>query len=239
MKKGAAVLVIGLVFVLFAVGARAGSARDLNTEGYRLYQAGNYPEALKYFRRAVTADPGYSLAHYNLACTLGVLRKAGGESICVYDAYKSAILDELEAAVRLDPETLMKMTTDTDLDPIRDTLRYQRLVGVVPDSGDNVRTILVAVSWFGPAPGAFGPTSGIRFAEDGSLVLWTLDTAGDEVKRIEYRGSWSVTANRITIVLDEPLGDATEFFGTMLPGGTVDVPGLPGPFSDDPAECEA
>jgi tetratricopeptide (TPR) repeat protein len=239
MKKGAAVLVIGLVFIICAVGSYAGSARDLNTEGYRLYRAGKYPQALEYFRRAVAADPGYALAHYNLACTLGVLRKAGGETICTYDAVKPAILDHLEAAVRLDPETLMKMTTDPDLDPIRDTLRYLRLVGVVPDNEQDVRTILVTVSWFGPAPGAFGPTSGIRFAADGSLVLWTLDTTGDEVKRVEYRGSWSVAANRITIVLDEPLGDDTEFFGTMLPGGTVDVPGLPGPFTDDPAECEA
>ena len=240
MKKVAGFLFfVVLISLLFFDVAHAQSARDLNTEGYRLYGAGKYPEALECFTRAVAADPNYALAHYNLACTLGVLRKRGGESICTYDAYKSTILDHLEAAIHLDPDTLMRMGSEPDLDTIRNTIRYLRLTGLSPDNEDDIKTILVTVTWFGPSPGAFGPTSSITFHEDGTLTLWTLDTTGNEPKRIDYRGECSVTANRITITLETPLDGTVQFIGTIMPGGTLDLPGLPGPFNDDPHECEA
>jgi hypothetical protein len=240
MKKTAIVCVLFVVFTfVVCVAAHAVSARDLNAQGYDLYKAGKYPEALALFKRSVAADPDYALAHYNLACTLGVLRKRGGEAICRYDAYKSVILDHLEAAVRLDPDTLMKVSGDPDLDPVRDTFRYLRIVGVSPDDEDGIRTILVHVTWYGPAPGAFGPASGLTFHEDGTLVLWTLDTTGESVKRVEIAGSFLVSGNQVTVTLEKPLGDTAVFKGLLMPGGTLDIPGLPGPFNDNPHDCEA
>jgi tetratricopeptide (TPR) repeat protein len=240
MQKSAAVCAFFIVLLfVFQIDAHAVSARDLNTEGYRLYLKEKFPEALDYFRRAVAADPDYALARYNLACTLGVLRKQGPEAVCRYDAYKSAILDQLEEAVRLDPKTREKMQTDTDLDTVRDTVRYLRLLGYSSANQDDVGAILVAVSWFGPAPGAFGPAAAVDFRADGTLTLTLLDTTGEEVKHTEFEGTYIVSASRITIILDRPIDGVSRFEGGMLPGGSLDVPGLPGPFSDDPHECEA
>ncbi len=240
MKKTAIICVLFVVFLfILHSAAHAASARDLNTEGYELYKAGKYPEALALFKRSVAADPDYALAHYNLACTLGVLRKRGPEAICRYDAYKSAILDHLEAALRLDPDTLTKVSGDPDLDPVRDTFRYLRIVGVSPDDEDDIRTILVHVTWYGPAIGAFGAGAGLSFHDDGTLVLWTIDTTGESVKRVDLAGSFLISGNQVTVTLEKPLGDATVFKGILMPGGTLDIPGLPGPFTDDPHDCEA
>ncbi len=232
-------LAIAVLFTAGIDGALAQSARDLNTEGYRLYLKGKFPEALEYFRRAVAADPDYALGRYNLACTLGVLRKQGPGAVCRYDAYKSAILDQLEEALRLDPKTREKMGTDTDLDSVRDTVRYLRLLGYSPAGQDDIGAILTAVSWFGPASGAFGPAATVDFRQDGTLTLTLLDTTGGDVKHTEFAGTYIVSASRITIILDRPVGGVSRFEGAMLPGGSLDMPGLPSPFSDDPHECEA
>lgn len=236
---GVCVLTIALLAAPGIEHGYAQSARDLNTEGYRLYVAGKFPEALDYFRAAVAADPDYALARYNLACTLGVLRKQGPGAVCTYDAYKSAILDQLEAAVRLDPQTRAKAETDPDLDPVRDTVRYLRLFGYFPANREDVGTFLTAVSWFGPSAGAFGPAAALDFRTDGTIALTLLDTTGGDVKHTELSGTYALSAGRITIILERPVGGVSRFEGMMLPGGSLDVPGLPGPFSDDPHECEA
>ncbi|MBN2224674.1 MAG: tetratricopeptide repeat protein [Deltaproteobacteria bacterium] len=236
---GAFALVIALLLMPGIDTAFAQSARDLNTRGYRLYLKGEFPGALDYFRRAAAADPDYSLGRYNLACTLGVLRKQGPEAVCRYDAYKSEILDHLDAALRLDPGTREKMQLDPDLDSIRDTVRYLRLLGYSPADRQDVTAILIAVSWFGPASGAFGPAATVDFREDGTLMLTLLDATGDEVKHTGFEGTYTVSSNRITIILGRPIDGVNRFEGAMLPGGSVDVPGLPGPFNDDPHECEA
>jgi hypothetical protein len=220
-------------------GANAKSGKDLNTEGYRLYLKGKFPEALGLFRRAAAADPGYALGRYNLACTLGVLRKQGPEAVCRYGAYKSAILDQLEEAVRIDPETRAKAETDPDLDSVRDTVRYLRLFGYSPTNPEDVGTILIAVAWYGAASGAFGPAATLDFRDDGTLALTVLDTTGDQVKHTEYSGTYFISVSRITFILDRPIDGVKRFEGALLPGGTLDIPGLPGPFSDDPHECEA
>jgi tetratricopeptide (TPR) repeat protein len=235
----ACVLIITLLLSPAIDGAYAQSARDLNTEGYRLYLKGKFPKALDYFRRAVQADPDYALARYNLACTLGVLRKQGPEAVCRYDAYKSVILDHLEGAVRLDPETRKKAETDPDIDPVRDTVRYLRLFGYSPGNRDDTAMILTAVAWYGAAAGAFGPAATIDFRPDGTLALSLLDTAGDEVKHTAYSGTYFISGSRVTFILDRPVGGVSRFEGTILPGGSLDIPGLPGPFSDNPHECEA
>lgn len=240
MRRSAGALALIIVLLLTGIdGALAQSAKDLNTQGYRLYQKGKFPEALAYFRRAVADDPDYALGHYNLACTLGVLRKQGPETICRYDAYKSVILDQIEEAVRLDLATRDKMQTDPDLDPVRDTVRYLRLVGYSPTDEQDVGPILVSVSWFGPASGAFGPAADIDFRQDGTVLLSLLDTTTDAVKHVQFKGTFTLAANRISITLERPLDGATIFEGTMLPGGSLDIPGLPGPFTDDPHDCEA
>lgn len=48
-------------------------AKELNTIGYELYKSGEYEKALDYFSKSFKENNEYLFAHYNYACTLGVL----------------------------------------------------------------------------------------------------------------------------------------------------------------------
>jgi len=225
---------------LLAGAAYAQSARDLNTIGFRLYAEGRYAEALEYFESAVEADPTYALAHYNYACTLGVLRDMGPEFVCRYDAYKWRILDYLEESVRLDPDRTERMKDDPDLECVHDTFRYQRLLGLSPNDPDDALLILQRVSWYAFNAGAFGPAGGITFHEDGTLTLWKLDVSTSEVTRLEHTGRLSVTGAEMEMVLDDPISGRRRFPLELSTDGVLSVPGLPfQPFIDDPRDCEA
>src|SRR5690242_4835303 len=89
-----------------ATKAAPPSAKALNSDGFDLYKAGKYPEALEKFQAAVKADPKNALPPYNVAATLGVLRKQG--QICQYSAHRETILEQLKASVKLDPKRLAR-----------------------------------------------------------------------------------------------------------------------------------
>ncbi|MFY0523219.1 hypothetical protein ACN28I_08560 [Archangium gephyra] len=149
-----------LLFALvLAAPSSAQSARALNTEGFRLYQAGKYPEALEKFEASAQADPKFALAHYNVAATLGVLRKQG--QICPYSAHRQTILERLNLAVRLDPRRLTRARQDADLDPIRDTLGWQKLLGRSPErQGDVPESSCAASPGSPPARASTAPPAG-------------------------------------------------------------------------------
>src|SRR5690242_15593034 len=150
-----------LLALTLAAPSPAQSARALNTEGFRLYQAGKYPEALEKFEAAARADPKFALAHYNVAATLGVLRKKG--EICQYSAHRQTILERLNTAVQLDPRRLARAKEDADLDPIRDTVGWQRLLGRSPAKQADVPELLRQVTWFSPGEGVYGSTRKLTF----------------------------------------------------------------------------
>jgi len=238
MKRILTFLVLSASLVVCA--AYAQSARDLNTTGFRHYKEGRFDEALDYFGRAVEADPTYALAHYNYACTLGVLRDVGPESVCRYDAYKWRILDYLEESARLDPGRLERMKDDPDLVCVHDTFRYQSLLGLDPADPEDALLILQRVSWYAFNAGAYGPVGGVDFHEDGTLTLWELDVTTIEVKRIEHLGRYSVTDTGMEMVLDRPVSGRRRFSMELSSDGILSVPGLfLEPFIDDPRDCDA
>ena len=211
-------------------------SRQLNTEGYRLYNDKQYSEAVSRFEAAAQADPTYALPPYNLACTLCLLR--GGEGTCENDAYKGRILSQLEMSILLDPNRLERAKSDGDLACIHDTLRYQKLLGYAVDDPGAVSHLLTTVAWYGPAPGAFGNMSGLNFKADGTLSLWMLEVT-DEVKTLHYTGRWLHRGSRIEVTLDKATtGGVTGFTGTLTESGLQTDGGL-GPFADIPSECSA
>jgi tetratricopeptide (TPR) repeat protein len=222
-----------LVSLTLALPALAQSARDLNAEGFRLYKAGQLPEALGKFQAAAQADPKYALAHYNVAATLGVLRKQG--QVCEFEAYRETIIERLKLAVKLDPKRLARAKEDADLDPIRDTLGWQRLLGRSPERVADVPELLRRVSWFGPGVGVYGTTRTLRFQEGGRVVLKrkTVDEEGTP-KDEELSGTYSVKGRTLELRLPgmKPLK------GTLTPRGALQVDEL-GTFTDSPSECEA
>lgn len=209
------------------------SARALNTEGFRLYQAGRYPEALEKFQASAKEDPAYALPRYNAAATLGVLRKKG--LVCEYGAHRDVIVEHLSQAVRLDARRLARARVDTDLDGIRDTLGWQRLLGRVPEREADVPFLLRNVSWFGPGVGVLGSTQALRFTPRGKAVLKTRTVdANGQAQRIELGGTYSVKGRQVELRLkgEPPLT------GTLTEAGALTFPRL-GTFTDAPSECDA
>ncbi len=213
--------------------APAPSARQLNTEGFRLYQDGKYPEALEKFMAAVQADPKHALAQYNVAATLGVLRKQG--LICEHSAYKSSIVEHLTAAVKLDAKRLKRAKEDADLDPIRDTVGWQRLLGLSPTRAADVPQILRKVGWHGPGVGVYGTLVTLRF-EDGGKVSMVKKVPQDEgpPKPETLTGTYSVKAGKVEVRFPNQKPDT----GTLDAQGTLTFKTL-GPFFDAPSECDA
>lgn len=226
-------LSLPLLVLLLAPLAFAQSAKDLNTEGFRLYQVGKYPEALEKFRAAVAKNPKHALAHYNVAATLGVLRKQG--LVCHHEAYTSTILEHLATAIRLDPRRLKRAKEDTDLDPIRETVGWHRLLGRSPLRTADVPELLKKVKWFGPGVGVYGTLQTLRFEQGGKLVL-TQKVPQDEgpMKEETVTGTYSVKSRKVEVKLPGQKPDT----GAINAEGVLELKAL-GSFYDFPSECDA
>ncbi|QSQ25736.1 tetratricopeptide repeat protein [Pyxidicoccus parkwayensis] len=222
-----------LLALALTASTPAPAARTLNTEGFRLYQAGRYPEALEKFQEAARQAPDYALARYNVAATLGLLRKQG--KVCEYSAHRDVIVEHLTQAVKLDARRLARAKVDRDFDSIRDTLGWQRLLGRTPEREADVPALLSAVSWFGPAMGIHGSTQGLRFKAGGKVSLWTKEVGEDGTSRLrEVPGTWSVHGRQVELRLK---GRAS-LVGTLNGTGALTFPEL-GTFTDSPSECDA
>lgn len=220
-----------LLALILAAPSSAQSARALNTEGFRLYQAGKYPEALEKFEASTRADPKFALAHYNVASTLGVLRNQG--LICPYSAHRETILERLKTAVRLDPRRLARAREDADLDLIRDTVGWQRLLGRSPARLADVPELLRRVTWFSPGEGVYGSTRKLTFPDGKRVVLWRR-VIEDPTRGEEQSGTYTLEGRTLTLSFpgSKPLS------GRMTPRGVLEFEGL-GMFLDSPSECEA
>jgi tetratricopeptide (TPR) repeat protein len=209
------------------------TAKELNTEGFRLYQAGKYPEALEKFRAAVARDPKHALAHYNVAATLGVLRKQG--KVCDHDAYTSTILQHLATAIKLDPKRLKRAKEDPDLDPIRETVGWHRLLGRSHTRTADMPELLKKVKWFGPGVGVYGTLQTLRFEEGGKVVL-TKKVPQDEgpMKEETLTGTYSVKSRKVEVTLPGQKPDT----GAITAEGVLQFKSL-GSFYDFPSECDA
>ena len=223
-----------LLSLVLAAPSSAQSARALNTEGFRLYQAGKYPEALEKFEAAARADPKLALAHYNVAATLGVLRKQG--LVCHHEAFRSTILERLNTAVRLDPRRLARAKQDADLDPIRDTVGWQKLLGLSPEKQAHVPELLRRISWFSPGEGVYGSTRKLTFPDGKRVVLWrrVIDDDANPGRTEEVTGSYTIQGR--TVLLTFP--DRKPLKGQMSTRGVLEFEEL-GTFQDSPSECEA
>lgn len=219
----------------------AGSASSLNTKGYLAYKAGEFSKALDLFKQAVKTDPRYGLAHYNLACTLGVLHQKEGP--CGnHEVYLGDIIKSLHNTLKYLPAKREKMLTDPDLKPVHDTFAWQKIRGLSVTTTEEVQQILVAVSWFGPAPGAYGPMGGFDFLEDGTFSYWYLDLTNDDVVKKQVTGEYTVSENRVKFTFDIMQERSGSFQGTLTKNGLLilEGEGVPeGPYSDDRSDCSA
>ncbi|WP_225409537.1 tetratricopeptide repeat protein [Stigmatella hybrida] len=223
-----------LVLVASTALGQPAKARTLNTEGFRLYQAGQFPEALERFQAAAQANPQYALAHYNVAATLGVLRKQ--RKVCEYQAFPETILQHLTRAVELDPRRLKRAQEDADLEPIRNTVGWHRLLGRSPARAADVPALLQAVDWYGPGVGVYGTLVRLDFQAGGKVVLNRKVPQDEGAPREEaVTGSYRVKRSTVTVTLP---GHAKPLTGSLSPTGLLKLQEL-GAFTDAPSECEA
>lgn len=148
------------------------SSRDLNTKGYELYQKGNYVEALKYFESAFEEDENYIHAHYNYACTLGVLMKLDYPEWYVY---REDVHKHLKIAVEINPDYIEKIKSDSDLEIIRKDFEYFKLLGYGTETDEDIRHLLISLDWHINGPGVISPIGGASFNQEGTFTLSFLD----------------------------------------------------------------
>lgn len=215
-------------------------AKQLNTEGFRLYNEKKYAEAIEKFRAATQADPKLALGWYNLAATLSLMRKEN--RTCEFDAYRHTVTDALKKAVELDRGRKKRMQKDSDLDAVRDTIAYQQLLGTTGATKEGLSKLLQNVSWWGPATGAFGSPYGAKFLPQNVLNWWELEmNAEGEPNRKPYTARWSVGAGG-TVTLELPArGDKkAEVLRGKFDGKQLVFEGADGiRLLDYPSECEA
>lgn len=232
-------LVVALLFCSSAF-AQTARARSLNSQGFDFYKQQKYAEAIAKFREATQADPKYAMGWYNLAATLGLMRTH--KRVCEFDAYRKNVTDALSKAIALDKKRKSRMVTDTDLDSIRDTTAYQRLLGVNPTTKDGFAKLIENVTWWGPASGAYGNNSGIDFGPKGAVTYWELEMTPemDAPKKRTFTGKWrALSAGQLELQLE---GRGT--LNARLNGDQLFVRTKPGeesevPMTDQPSECEA
>ena len=88
----------------------------LRVQGNNLTLKGRYAEGLQIDRRLVELRPADALAHYNLACSFALLKKA------------DAALKALRKAIELGYRDFRYMREDRDLDAIRHDPRFRQLL---------------------------------------------------------------------------------------------------------------
>jgi tetratricopeptide (TPR) repeat protein len=88
----------------------------LRVMGHLLTLKGRYPEGLQVDKRLVSLRPSDALAHYNLACSYALLKRA------------EPALKTLRRAVELGYRDFRYMREDRDLDAIRHDPRFRQLL---------------------------------------------------------------------------------------------------------------
>lgn len=234
------VVVISITISIFGDSS---AARQLNADGYKLYQQGRYNDAMVLFKKACDADPRFDLAYYNYACTLGVLMK---NDYPEWYTYKSEALQYLKKAVTLNRKTIEKMKKDTDLDVLRKEFEFYTILGLTPLRTHDTRVLLTSLTWYVQGPGIMAVIGGIHFLPDGTFKLWYHDTAflhNPETNHdYIYTGIYSIERNTVTLKLTTPMlqkrtiGDIydnsdtedpqTEFIGTLHSDGTLEIQGF-------------
>lgn len=230
MRRALAALAVAVALPAFAQ-----SAAQLNAQGFDAYKQQRYADALEKFRTAIERDERYALAHYNLAATLGLLRSKG--QVCEFDAYQGSIVRELERSIQLDPRRRKRALEDSDFTSVHETIGWQRVKGLTV--AKHARDILTAVHWYGPSPGAYGPTSELRFAADGTVKGSTVDLTGDDVRRLPLEGRWTMQGRVVTVTYGEGK-DARVVVYRMQDDGRLQQQGDGAEIlSDDPDDCSA
>jgi hypothetical protein len=179
-RFGLVVASLGVASVVFAAAPTPQHRRatGLNTAGLRLMKAGQTARAAQHFRDAITVEPAYVLAHYNLACASSILRDvptAMNELQWLADHAD----DDNVARARMD-----KALVDPDLDFVSVLPRLRALLAVPTYTPEHAMAWLAERSgvWSAELPMADCAQRSYMFqiASDGMLQLTVRESCAGE-----------------------------------------------------------
>jgi tetratricopeptide (TPR) repeat protein len=213
-------------FSVFAAAAVTEESKRFNNLGMGMYEQKNYIAAAESFLRSIETDPANFLAHYNLACTLTLLRQEHVprvfrlEKCASFDIDLETIFNHLQKAADLNEHRKTRMLEDPDLLAVRSTLRFHQIAGrSLPRDGD-ARIILPAVIWRVDYQSAFRknglfPDGVVRFSADGRfrLELWK--------NKETITGTYSVSSGRLVFKYSRQSGTVQEVSAVLSEKGAV------------------
>jgi hypothetical protein len=184
--------------------AEAQGAKKLNAEGMNLYAKRRYDDALDRFQKAVAADPGFVLAHYNAASMASLLGK------------NNLVVKELEwLAASSDPvakKSLAHARADKDLERASMHPRVRRLIGLPPIETTPPSDLLVERSGVWGSDGSYcgGDAYTFTFKKDGTLRVATQWACNDSEDEQEDGGTWSIVGGKVVLKSKKLLEKDTE-----------------------------
>ena len=214
-------------------------ASQYNNAGHRYYEKGDLFAAILLFRKAIATDDRHALAHYNLACSLALVRGLQGGTACGdIEAYQDSILRLLERSVALDRDRQARIAEDPDLDSVRHLMRFRIIAGADMNDPDTLHSLLATTRWFDPPQGAFGSLKELDLKDDGTYPLgWTAGGQaahdGVEAPALPSPGTWELEGFTLRL---KHKGDLT-ILGVNPMGSLLD--GQQPVWTEDPAECSA
>ncbi len=240
MKKP--LLIIFVIFTLFGQAHAAGDkatrekAKQLNTQGFRLYKQGKYYQALPLFHRATQADSRYALAQYNFASTasrvlddfdckqqeLDYLRKL---------SEPDNIFAALKKATTLDPNRLERSKTDPDLTLVRKSFRYYRdILGYSPKNDSQLKIMLQRIDWQSDEMRLYHtePIVRLLFQENGKIQVKIATPIDGEIPkgsppwRYSYKnGNYDVKDGIVTLTFNSPSKGKQKIIGKLNDDGIL------------------
>lgn len=179
---------------------------DLNDRGMDYYYADEFIQAALFFLDAIDVDSSNYLAHFNLACTMCLIREKHGPCDVYgpngeFDVRRTTILYHLNRSVALKESRREKLFTDSDLTCMHSTLAFHVLAGRSLSDPDDVADILPAVTWTVEQEGSNAdiPSGVIDFFDDGSFEadIWGLQ------EPITGTGTYRLVAGEVLLDFDE------------------------------------
>ncbi len=174
-----------LTVPVFHTAGVSEKSKELNNRGMARYEEGDYTGASELFLEAVESDETNYLAHYNLACTMTLLRKDcnpwdfNPEGKYSFNIRMDSILEHLRKAAELDAGRKRRMLEDPDLNAVHTALEFHLIAGRSLGTTAEARIILQEVLWridFAGRPAGlnteFGPPEGtVSFAPNGTFRI--------------------------------------------------------------------
>lgn len=215
-----------LAFIPATVSAVDPASVRLNNKGMDYYDQKDYSAACERFIEALEIDGSNYMAHYNLACTMCLLRKTWSpcgfypESEVEFDIYMDTILYHLDRAAQLNEKRRTRMLEDPDLEIARTTLRFHQIAERSLTNDEDAKLIIPQVNWRlnkdTEVPGSWNLPSGtIGFTEDGrfTIELYEEEKFG--------KGRYKIEDGKIVFLFESGDFDVERFTGEITKNNII------------------